>query len=578
MDQTLPSSSSPPPQPSALAAALALHQAGDLPTAERAYRQMLADMAATDIAEQAELLHLLGTLLVQTARAGEGAGFLREAVALVPGRAGSWSNLSQALLKTGDGLAALAAAREAHKLDGNADNTLNLGLALDAAGHPRQAIEALSAVLQHNRAASTAWINLLQILMRQGRHDEAARLAATAAASCPDKPDVIVVAAQALYNEDRNDDAAFLCRKTMAAGITSPKLMATYGIALVEGGHIGEARNWLMAAAAQNPQDPEIMSALATTLLSAGELRQGFISYEARLAHSALGKARASLPNSRRWRGESLEGQSLSILAEQGLGDSLQFLRFAPALLARGAREVQWEMNPRLFRLAGTLGRDHALEGLKFVAPRAARSTGYFTHLMSLPALLGIADEADIRALPSPPYLQAEEALVSLWQDRLDRQIPRANGRKPRIGLAWQGNPNYGGDRKRSLPLARFAPLADRASLVALQQGKGVEARTDWLVRPDAPVDAGEDGFVDTAALMANCDLVITSCTSIAHLAGALGRPVWIALAYAPDWRWQLGRSDSPWYPTARLFRQPRPGDWSSAITAMAAALDAGEL
>ncbi len=534
-------------------------------------------MAAVDAMEQAELLHLLGTLLVQTGRSGEGANFLREAVALVPDRANSWSNLSQALLKTGDGLAALAAAREAHRLDGNADNTLNLGLALDAAGHPRQAIEALSAVLQHNRATSAAWINLLQILMRQGRHDEAARLAATAAAGCPDKPDVIVVAAQALYNEDRNDEAALLCRKTMAAGISSPKLMATYGIALVEGGHIDDARSWLMAAAAQNPQDPEIMSALATTLLSAGELKQGFVGYEARLAHSALGKARASLPNSRRWRGEPLEGQTLSILAEQGLGDSLQFLRFAPALLARGAHEVQWEMNPRLFRIAATLGKYHALKGLKFVAPRAARGTRYFTHLMSLPALLGITSEADIRALPSPPYLQAEDELVSLWKERLERQIPQDSGSRPRIGLAWQGNPNYGGDRKRSLPLSALSPLADRASLLALQQGKGIEARADWLTRPDADVDAGEDGFVDTAALMANCDLVITSCTSIAHLAGALGRPVWIALAYSPDWRWQLGRTDSPWYPTARLFRQPRPGDWGSVIAAMGTALDAGE-
>jgi Flp pilus assembly protein TadD len=538
---------------------------------------MLAEMTAADMGEQAELLHLLGTLLVQTGRAGEGAGFLREAVALEPTRAASWSNLSQALLKTGDSLAALAAAREAHKLEGNADNTLNLGLALDAAGHLRQAIEALAAVLQHNRATSAAWINLLQILMRQGRHDEAARLAPSAAAACPDKPDVIVVAAQALYNEDRNDEAALLCRQALAAGLTSPKLMATYGIALVEGGHIGEARNWLTTAATQNPQDPEIMSALATTLLSAGVLKQGFVCYEARLAHSALGKARANLPNSRRWRGESLAGQSLCVLAEQGLGDSLQFLRFAPALLARGASEVQWEMNPRLFRLAATLGSDQDRQGLKFVAPRSARGTRYYTHLMSLPALFGIASDADIQALPQPPYLRAEAALASLWQERLDRQMPREGGRRPRVGLAWQGNPNYGGDRKRSLPLISFAPLADRASLLALQQGKGQEMRADWLQRPQAPIDAGEDGFVDTAAIMANCDLVITSCTSIAHLAGALGRPVWIALAYAPDWRWQLGRNDSPWYPTARLFRQPRPGDWGSVIAAMGAALDAGE-
>jgi hypothetical protein len=188
--------------------------------------------------------------------------------------------------------------------------------------------------------------------------------------------------------------------------------------------------------------------------------------------------------------------------------------------------------------------------------------------LMSLPHRL---KTADLRA--GSPYLTAEPTLIARWRDRIG-----SDGFK--IGLCWQGNPQGRIDYGRSIPLAKYAPLASvpNVRLISLQRSHGLEQLAHlpsaMTVETLGEFDSGNDAFVDTAAIMHGLDLVITSDTAIPHLAGALGRPAWVALKHVPDWRWMLERSDSPWYPSLRLFRQPAPGDWDSVTTAMAEALE----
>jgi tetratricopeptide (TPR) repeat protein len=258
------------------------------------------------------------------------------------------------------------------------------------------------------------------------------------------------------------------------------------------------------------------------------------------------------------WHGEDLRGKRLLLYAEQGLGDTLQFARFAPRLAEHGAAIVL-EVQPSLARLMA------GIPGVARIVRQGEPLPAIDCHLplMSVPLVLGL-DEARI---PSEvPYLRAEPTRVAAWAAHLpDGEF--------RIGIAWQGNPRRKIDRGRSIPLATLAPLAaiPGVRLVSLQKHAGVEQLAELplgmqVATLGPPFDSGPDGFLDTASVMMHLDLVLTSDNTIAHLAGALGRPVWVMLKDVPDWRWMLDRPDTPWYPTARLFRQTRRDDWDEVI------------
>jgi len=270
-----------------------------------------------------------------------------------------------------------------------------------------------------------------------------------------------------------------------------------------------------------------------------------------------------------RWDGNAgLEGKTLLVHAEQGLGDTIQFARYMPLLVEKGARVV-FEVMPQLAALL----RGPQLQSV----PRgeALPPVDYHCPLLSLP----LAFDTQLDSIPNKvPYLFAEPARIATWGDRL-RELPGL-----RIGIAWQGNMQVERliwARGRSIPLKALAPLAEvpGVSLVSLQKGPGAEqlrevSFRDRVLELSEELDPGPDAFLDTAAVMAGLDLVISSDTSIAHLAGALARPVWVALNAAADWRWLLERTDSPWYPTMRLFRQlDRSKGWEPVIAAMVEAL-----
>jgi ADP-heptose:LPS heptosyltransferase len=270
------------------------------------------------------------------------------------------------------------------------------------------------------------------------------------------------------------------------------------------------------------------------------------------------------LPLATRWDGRDPAGRTILLTAEQGLGDALQFVRFARPLAARGAR-VLVEASPPLARLLATA------PGVAATCAAGAPPPPHDLHLplLSLAGVLGV--EAD--TIPNEvPYVRpdAQEAAAIALELRPHRP-------NLLVGLSWAGNPRYSADRRRSCPLAALAPLLEMPGITffSLQrddgedQLPGVPAARDMVL-----LDARRD-FDRKAALVDALDLVISVDTSHAHLAGALARPVWVLLPFSPDWRWQLDRTDSPWYPTARLFRQSRHGQWAAPVDAMRQALAA---
>jgi hypothetical protein len=302
-------------------------------------------------------------------------------------------------------------------------------------------------------------------------------------------------------------------------------------------------------ALAVSPDDAQAHWNLAVNRLRAGDFKTGWIESEWRWKCGALGLGQREFARPL-WLGvEPIEGKTLLLHSDQGLGDALHFCRYAALVAARGARVIL-EIDPPLRELASSL------EGVsEFVAKgEAPPDFDYHCPLGSLP----LAFDTTLDTIPATvPYLSVGKNARD-WQARLGTR------KLLRIGLVWSGNPNHANDHKRSIALETLLPLSKvEAQFVSLQKDLRPGDAAILRERSDI-VDVGPEleSFSDTAALLQHLDLLISVDTSIAHLAGALGRPVWVFLPYLPDWRWLLDREDSPWYPTARLFRQTEAATW----------------
>jgi hypothetical protein len=338
---------------------------------------------------------------------------------------------------------------------------------------------------------------------------------------------------------------------------------------------IDEAVAALQAAVVQCPEDPRAHTNLGEALLLSGDLPAGFAELEWRFRDPAAPPWWATLPGPL-WDGQPLPpGTTLLLHAEQGLADTIQFARYAPLLAASGQR-VLLLCQPPLCRLLRTL------EGVDAVFPLGdPRLPPFDAHapLMSLPHLLG----ATLAAIPaSVPYLYAEPRLIRRWRE--ERAAAAAAGTL-NVGVAWEGCGDHAHDAQRWIPPAHFAPLAeipgvrllclrDEAGRDQIAGFPGSDRVFNLAERRGAVGDEGA-WFVDTASIMTHLDLVVTGDTVLAHLAGALGVPCWVALEFAADWRWLTDRADSPWYPTLRLFRQAAPGDWAGVFRTIATQLSA---
>jgi len=299
--------------------------------------------------------------------------------------------------------------------------------------------------------------------------------------------------------------------------------------------------------------------------LADGKLAEGWADYEYRSSYPDFPRRAWAQPA---WRGEPLEGRTLLVHAEQGLGDTLQFVRYLH-LLAAQDRKLVLEVSPVLLPLLGESGFGQWAR----LVPKGQPLPQFDLQvpLLSLPGIF----KTTLTDIPHRvPYLAASETLVKQWKAVL------GSGPPLKVGIAWQGSATYSGDRFRSVPLLNFAPLArPNVELISLQCGYGAE-QIETIAGKFAVRDLGKDfdhqhgAFMDTAAVIRNLDLVVTSDTAVAHLAGALGVTVWVALQLSADWRWLRQRDDSPWYPTMTLFRQATFDDWQPVFSRMAAALD----
>ena len=503
-----------------------------------------------------------------------------------------WSNLGKALRKLGRGAEALETLRRGTHLCPEAvDLNNDLGNALAEAGDEEAALERYRAVLARNPRHLNAAIACGQTLLRLERFEPAVAHLRAALRRHPDDVTLYHALGVALWKLRRAGPAAAAYRRALAIGAAPAVCHVNLHLALSHLGCHAEDERQLRDGLARHGDSPKLLAALGQCLMDQGRLDTGLEYCDAALAadpnhvDARLGRARANFlagryaaawpdyrwrrhhshwhspdVTGRQWEGQDLDGRSILLHGEQGLGDVIQFVRYVPLLALRGARTLLYCPPP----LAGLLRR---LPDVAEVVSgdRPCPRADWICSLLDVPAILG----ADADAIPGAcPYLPLHTPPRPL--------LPPT--RQFRIGIVWAGNPAHRRDRLRSCRLADFAPLLDLPGTewVSFQVGPGEEElRTSgWrgLIR-----EVGEAArpFEATADTLAEVDLVITVDTAMAHLAGALGRPVWTLLPFAPDWRWMLGRVDTPWYPTMRLFRQPAPNDWAGTFRVIRRALAA---
>lgn len=503
-----------------------LREAGRLDEAIASY-----DMALKLDPAYPEALRAGGRVLRDLGRPQSALEFFNEALRLKPAFIDALidrGNLLQELDRPEEAILSYDAALEEEP--NHADLLNNRGTALHMIGRLQEARADFDAALRLKPLLPQGWSNRGNLLLTQQQPEAALASYESALEIRPSYGEALCGRAVALKHLGRFDEA-----------------LASYDRALE-----------------CDPTSAHFKNNKAALLLLRGEFEAGWDFYEWRWIAGQTPKHDLKLPIPE-WNGESLAGRAIIVFDEQGLGDAIQFSRFLPILASQGAK-VTFFCRARLHRLFKGLETpvrlvDDLAEGEHF---------DYQIALCSLPRALQVR-LATIPAQAS--YLSAEAELAQKWAARIGSQ-----GCK--IGICWRGKSSLRADPSRSIPLAHFASLAELAGvrLISLQkldeQISLDDLRTPpWLESPGAEFDGGGDGFIDAAAAMQSLDLIITCDTSIAHLAGALGRPVWVVLKQTADWRWLLEREDSPWYPSMRLFRQNRLGDWAEVFGRVAQAI-----
>jgi tetratricopeptide (TPR) repeat protein len=398
------------------------------------------------------------------------------------------------------------------------------------------------------------------VLYQQKRLDDALPLLRQTTAAVPHEPEFHNNLGLALAAADRTDDAIAAYRRALALKPAHAVAWSNLGLALQTQNDYAGAIAAFRRAIAISPDFARAHWNLSLALLDDGQFIEGFREYDWRLAIDELGRDKHAFAGPA-WDGAAPEGKTLLVYAEQGLGDALQFARYATLLANAGARPLIHCPAPLRNLLATVPGVAGAF------AP-GDPLPAYDAHipLLSLARVFG----TELATVPAKvPYLTARTERRAVVRASLSPQAGAL-----RIGIAWAGNKANPNDRNRSLSFAALAPLLDMQGIAwqSLQLGASDEIAQIRAAGSMAPLPA-DTPLDDTAAIISELDLVISVDTSIAHLAGALARPLWVLLPYAPGWRWLLDRTDSPWYPTARLFRQPRPGDWGAVVTEVARAL-----
>jgi tetratricopeptide (TPR) repeat protein len=549
----------PQPRPDqAFDLALQHHRAGRLPEARQIYEQILFDHPN----HSGALLNLAAIFdqLGQSARAVE---LIRRAVSAAPTDAVAHNALGIALTRTAAHDDAIAAFRQAIALKPDfAHAWNNLGNVLKSQGRRDEAIQAYRSAISISPDFAGARNNLAVALEEMGALLEAAQAYQQILAENPRYTDAHFNLGNTLKKMGMPDDAVAAYRQAIALKPEFSDAHKALGMALGEKGGLNEAIAYYRKAIALNPNDAEAHHNLSLALLLAGNFEQGWPEFEWRWK---IPNCPSKWPDFKQslWDGGDLAGRTILLYAEQGLGDTIQAIRYLPLVVQRGGRiliKVQSDLLRLLRQMPGVerwLTDDDPVPQFDIHCPLFSLPLAFQTRLETIPAAV--------------PYLRADPALIQTWQSRLGP----ANGRR-RVGLNWAGNFRFPLNQRRSIDLQQLAPLGrvPGVQFFGLQKGPFAD-RADSLPSGLSLKNIGPDlnDFADTAAVMACMDLIITTDTAVAHLAGALARPVWVMLHDPPDWRWMLGRTDTPWYPTMRLFRQDSMRNWQTVIAQVADAL-----
>lgn len=536
--------------------AVALHRAGRLAEAVASYAEVIGlqpDHAAAGY-NRGLALQVLGRL-------EEAVENYRHAIGHAPGNAMAHNNLGNTLLDLKRADDALASFDRAIALrPGEARYRVNRGLALDALNRQAEALASFDAAIGLQPDFAEAHFNRANALQKLMRVDEALASYDRAIAIHPAYAEAYCNRGNALQKLNRMEAAVASFEQAVRFQPDNVTGHVNRGNALQKLMRLDEARASYERAVAVEPGNAEAQWNLSLCRLLMGDFARGWPGYEWRWNSSVLNKRRRDFAEPL-WLGqESLAGRTILLHAEQGLGDTLQFCRYVPLVRDRGARvilEVPAALAPLLRQLDGVaqlVVSGATLPSFDFHCPLPSLPLAFGTELATIPA--------------SDFYLAADPDKVATWRQRLGA------GSGLDIGLVWRGSATHANDHNRSLTLDALLPLLPRqCRYVSLQKEVGAAERQ--LLQSHGIAHFGEElaDFADTAALCASMDLVISVDTSVAHLAGALGRPVWIMLPFSPDWRWLLDRDDSPWYPGARLFRQHATGDWSTVFAQVRDAL-----
>jgi tetratricopeptide (TPR) repeat protein len=537
----------------------ALKRNGQLAEAIEAFRRGV-QLAPEAVAARGEL----AKLLFEQGRREEAVPHFREVARLKPSDPQAHFELADALTQTGMRQQAIAAYQETLRLNPDlAQACVNLAfLHIDARNYVEAERYSRRAVELRPQFAE-AHHNLGCALMKLERYQEALAALEESARLKPGMPEAYNNMGVALAEEGHYAEAMKKYEHSLTLRSENPEALFNVGNVHVKLGNFDTALAYFDRAIALRPDYGEARHNRSACWLLQGNFTQGLPEYEWRFRSRDYPRTRL---NWKVWNGESLTGRTIVLASEQGIGDTLQFVRYAPLVKELGARVVVGCAKSQHALLSRSAGID------AFTSPDVPTIEADFcVPMMSLPYRMGTRMET----IPAQvPYLFADESLLDKWREYL------AGYDGFKVGLVWQGNPECPGDRSRSFALERYAPLAKvpGVRLFNLQHGPGVEQLAavagDWPIESFSDdIDKESGAFMDTAAIMKNLDLVITSDTAAAHLAGALGVPVWMPLQFVPDWRWLVEREDSPWYPTMRIFRQPKLADWPPVFERLASEL-----
>jgi tetratricopeptide (TPR) repeat protein len=533
----------------AIESAFENHKAGKLERAQYIYKKILGKYP-----KHFDALHMLGVTCFQLGKLDSAVMYIKKALQISPTNALAYYNLANVFQAKRQHDEAITYYQKAVELNPtNAYAYYNLGNIFIEEGQRDKAVQCYQKAIDLDPKYVDAYYNLGNTFKEEGQHDKAVQCYQKAIDLDPKYVDAYCNLGNTFKEEGQHDKAVQCYQKAIDFNPNSADAYYNLGNILKDKGHLDEAISYYQKAVEIRPNFVNAHFNMSLTNLLSYNFKQGWAGYEWRWKLEGKIQHNFSQPL---WDGSDIRGLTILLHAEQGFGDTIQFIRYVPLIAQQGAEVIIWCQEA----LASLLQN---VKGIKQVFARGEQIPQFDVHcpLASLPFVF----DTVLESIPAIiPYITVDSLLVRQWFNKIQR-----DNSKLKIGIAWSGSKTHIRDRYRSCALETFSPLTqlDNIALYSLQKGEAIKQ----AMNPPEDmklIDYTEEisDFSDTAAFIENLDLVISVDTVVAHLAGALGKPVWTLLPFAPDWRWMLNREDSPWYPTMRLFRQPVPGDWNSVM------------